>query len=553
MPSGLATTVRTLAKSHNDAATAVLAATLDGADARLVEAAVQALIGRRSKSGHLAVLRRWSHLTAEQRSACDEGRGRLGAALRDALVSQDDALFAAGAELALRFGEFELVATLIHVAEDQVSPHAVAAGRLALSLIDGLRDALRGETDGGSAGGLQAVRRTLQENAEHSLDRYRRHQRSEIVEAFLALARPDCPSLHKLLDSPHHPCFPALVRTLTESGRPSIGELLVGFLEAPSIPRVAAHALSKRTDPAFVALLLAAPNQAHPHVRRNLKQVVDLAFLRDVRRFVAEHPDPWQQAAAMRLLQASGASVGDRLHVVEGMLEVAAPAARAAAMPLLGSVPGDRANHLIQVGLQDVEPAVQAAAASLLATRPCPGALPRLVELLSSPFEPAAAAARAALADFSLENYLRRFDALDKNLREKSGELVLKVDAAAADKLRAELADLDRTRRLRAIRAAEAMRALPLIAAALTARLEDDDHLVRTAAASGLGGCEGDDVREALLGALHDRSAAVRAAAQASLRRVDQSAGDEPLSTCAKEQGAKEQGAEEQRAEEQRA
>jgi HEAT repeat protein len=67
---------------------------------------------------------------------------------------------------------------------------------------------------------------------------------------------------------------------------------------------------------------------------------------------------------------------------------------------------------------------------------------------------------------------------------------------------------------------AAAMEVLPQLADALIERLEDEDHLVRVAAADALQHCTADDVRKALLTALGDKSVAVQLAAKNSLQTL---------------------------------
>jgi HEAT repeat protein len=62
-------------------------------------------------------------------------------------------------------------------------------------------------------------------------------------------------------------------------------------------------------------------------------------------------------------------------------------------------------------------------------------------------------------------------------------------------------------------------------------RLDDEDHMVRAAAATALADCSALDVRDALLAALGDRSHSVQSAARESLRSMGvEVAGDAQLS-----------------------
>jgi hypothetical protein len=76
-----------------------------------------------------------------------------------------------------------------------------------------------------------------------------------------------------------------------------------------------------------------------------------------------------------------------------------------------------------------------------------------------------------------------------------------------------------------------AMGLLPQLADALIERLQDEDHLIRAAAADALQHCTADDVRTALLAAIDDRSIAVQTAARNSLRALSGEASSDDASS----------------------
>jgi HEAT repeat protein len=255
----------------------------------------------------------------------------------------------------------------------------------------------------------------------------------------------------------------------------------------------------------------------NPTLAANLSQIAEFAWLASPADFVASYPDPTLQTRALQLAALTGIRADARLDLATGILRTATPEGRAAALGLIAHVPGDRANQLLREALSDPHPEVRAAAARPLRDRHVPGVMGRLIELVSDPHPDVCTAAREALSEFSLENFLLKYDDLEETIRISTGALVLKVDARAIEKLVAELGSFNRQRRLRAIQAAETMGALPSIAYALVDRLDDDDHHVRAAAVEALQHCSGSDVRDALIAALGDRSPIVQRAAQASL------------------------------------
>ena len=172
------------------------------------------------------------------------------------------------------------------------------------------------------------------------------------------------------------------------------------------------------------------------------------------------------------------------------------------------------------MALESGDPAIQAAVVPQLRQRGIPGALSRLVEQLDSPHELVRQAARKALAEFSAERFLAAYDLLDDEVRHTTGALVRKIDPAALTTLTEELKSPSRTRRLRALGAANAAQVIVELEPRVLKLLTDNDHIVRTEAARVLAACDTPTSRRALREALLDRSVTVQEAAEYSLRQL---------------------------------
>ena len=204
-------------------------------------------------------------------------------------------------------------------------------------------------------------------------------------------------------------------------------------------------------------------------------------------------------------------------ELLEELLKKGQPGGRVAACEALVTMQGERPGRLILSALDDPDPQVQAAATRQLRDRRVAGAMGLQLKLIDSPHEVVRDAARESLGEFSLENYLKQFDALDDDSRRSKGELTTKVDKDFLSKLTAELDSPSRKNRMRAIEIAEVTSLVRPLAAALVDRLEDEDHLIRAAAAEILQHCPTAEVQQALQGAAHDRSPAVQNAAKSTL------------------------------------
>jgi HEAT repeat protein len=211
--------------------------------------------------------------------------------------------------------------------------------------------------------------------------------------------------------------------------------------------------------------------------------------------------------------------------MIEFLMSKGREGGRRAASQALAQFNGAEANSLALRSLADPDPQVQANLLGQLRQRGIPGALARLVEMLESPHEIVRRAVRESLAEFNFKRFLAAFDMLDDEVRGSTGRMVRKIDPEAIPALKEELIAKSRTRRLRAITVAQAMKAIPDLEQALIDRLADEDHVVRAEAARALAVCNSPAVREALVKARADRSLVVREAAEESLTRQQQSGG----------------------------
>jgi HEAT repeat protein len=514
-------TIDALAKSHNDAATPTLIAALGEDSGPIFDGAIAGLVTRRSKAGHLQVLNRWRALSPAQRELVEKGRSRMGGALREALLEGDDQLFEAAWDFVDESGDFDLLPTLVMVAEQPSGARSQKAIELTLRLIEQLSDWIASDRQPAVGRDPETIRLCVLESLERSVERFREHQRPELIEAFVVLAGPHSEALVRIVETPHHPCFPSVVQSLSASASPGVIRLLLDMLTTKDAPQIVRNVIAKRTDGPFAAALLAVPlDPKNTILRRNLARLRGVACCCEAVHDVCTALEPLEQAAAMRLLAATGAGDDQKLALAEALLRRGALEARIAACAALQPISGQRANKLVLLALKDDDPSVQAAAARQLRVRRIPGMLAKLIELAESPHEEVRAAAREALSEFSFDNFAARFDILDEDARCLLGGRVARIDPTALDRLRQELASSVRRQRLRAIDMVGAMGLVQPLADALIERLDDDDHLVRAAAAEALQACQAADVRKALLAAIGDRSAAVQMAARNSLRAL---------------------------------
>jgi len=517
LTTGLATTFEVLTASRNDATNLALLAALESSAPTVYDGTLQSLIARRNKAGHLAVLQRWHKLTALQREFLQEGRGRMSGAIRDAVLTDDDQLFANACELVEQFNEFDLVPTLVTLAENQKSKHAQLATELVLRLVDRLSEILHGPRDYQDRRDPESLRRLVLKSLESSVERFRTHNRPELIEAFVILGGPSSGVLRAILDDPHHPCYLIVISTLANSQSTGVIQFLLKSLQSEFASLNILNVISKRSDPQFVSQLLDYSSQEmSAKAVKNLGRIRSFSWLKHGQDGYTGF-DEQDQARCIKLVSMSGVKPDDFMDLLEDILKHGPPAGRLAACDALASLPGDRGNHLVLDAVNDADPQVQAVATGQLRDRHVPGAMAILLKQIDSDHEAVRQATRESLSEFSFANFLTGFEGLQDSARRSTGALVQKVDLKTVASLTIEIEAQSRKRRMRAIEMADVMRLVPQVVEPILLLLEDTDHLVRAAAADALQFCHTGEVREALQQATADRSAAVQNAAKASL------------------------------------
>ena len=136
-------------------------------------------------------------------------------------------------DAALRAREYDLMPTLINIAEDLGEIRRPTCRRDALSLADMLAGQLSTERDYEQRFDPQLVCQYALGALEQSVLRFDQHKRREIVEAFLLLTDFDNATLKGILQDPYDKCYMTTLDCLTHSARRGVIRLLVSYLDDP--------------------------------------------------------------------------------------------------------------------------------------------------------------------------------------------------------------------------------------------------------------------------------------------------------------------------------
>lgn len=513
MTTGLAATFRVLERTDNQTAVRVLLPALKSPQSAIQEPALVALLRRRDIAGQREILARMPDLPHRWRMLIKENSDRLPSVLRTALLEADESLAMNACRAAVMFEKYDVIPALLAALENGSRAKIDMAAATLQQLAEQLYHALERPLDPSDRHDARWNGKHVLASLESAVQRFGRHKRREVVEAFLLLADRNNSVLTQILRSPHHICYLILMEVFGKSEHPAVMRLVVSYLDDPRAPAATLHAVAKRSDPKFVRYLLRHLGlELSATVRQNLKRIDNFRWLKNGTGII-DYLDNSGQVSLVQLVLAAGIPRQQAFSTIEHLLLNGKPAGRREAAAALAAFNGADANALALSALGDPDPQVQAAILVHIRQRAIPGILPRLMKFIESPNLEVRRAAQQSLSEYTFPRFVAAFEMLDEKVQQTTGALVKKVDPQTLPLLREELLSRTRSRRIRGIQIAIAMEFCDGMEPLLVELLHDGDSDVRSAAATALGNCTSASAREALADALTDGEPAVQSAA----------------------------------------
>ena len=518
MPNGIEITLNLLTRTDNESAVPVLIAALDSPDPAIQEGALIAMLHRRTPAGGREILERLPHMKPDWKAIVAQYHGRLTQTLRDAILGTNAALCDNGCRATVLFRDYDLIPTLLSALEAPNPPKAELLASTVVELVESLYDELAGNRDPSDRRDPQIIRRHVVASLEQSVQRFgHKHNRREVLECFLMLVGRENVTLRQVLQNPHHAAFGPIVEMLAKSVRRGVIRLLLTFLDDVRESAAMISLVSGRTDTQFIHYWLKKigrePSSA---VAQNLKRIDSIPWLAGDKRLL-EQLDDASQHALVRLVMTASIPRPLAYATVEQVLLHGKPGGRQEAARALAEFHGSEANALAVRAMEDPDPQVQANLVPQLRGRGIPGILPRLLELVESPYEVVRRAVRESLSEFNFKRFMASFDLMDDAVRRSTGLLVKKIDAQTVPLLTEELKSPIRTWRIRGLIIARTIGAVESVEREVAALLDDEDHLVRLEAVATLARATTESSRQSLRRAALDKSEVVREAARRGL------------------------------------
>lgn len=529
MIDALSKTMYHLAHTRNQAAVPVLASALASTRLEIRLGAIHGLVVRRNPEGHSQILARFPTFNdqelAELQSSVIRSQHKMLATLRDVMLSDDQRLCDSACRVMLMGRVYQMIPTLVDVAEDHELRHSQQALATLVQLASLLHQEsfARGDEKTCEPG---IIRRQILPALEASVIRFGDHRRLEIIDAFLLVVPPNNETFLKILRERSHPCHRPFLDSLSTSALAPILDLLTRLLHDLEIPTAALKAIGARLDRKFLDYLL--HNIGWPvslRVLDNFRKLSKVSWLEEQRDILLDL-DGRAQRVAIEVAKSGCVARPVYLSLLKFILHSGKPEGRRASCEELAEFHDRPTDQLIAHMLHDSDPRVQAAAVRQLRDRGFHDAMERLVLLLDHRAPEVRDAARSSLAEFNYSRYRSIFDSIDDESRRKIGRLVGKVDPTAMHRVSEDLSSPSLTTKLRALEMVQAMRVSDEVFERLTHLVNDPDVGVRAEAVAALGHCRREEAIPLLYEVEKDVSLSVREAAQRSIDQiVDRSVG----------------------------
>ncbi|MEE9602666.1 MAG: HEAT repeat domain-containing protein [Thermoguttaceae bacterium] len=523
MSTGLDTTFKYLAKTENEAAVDVLVAALDCPAQSSRNFALQAVLERRTPAGHRAVFQRLPKMDESAKAIIDQHPDRIEQVIATVLNNPDAKTCKSVCGLILAYRLYDAMPVLTSLLLKNNNTNTSLVADTILQLTDLYYADLSGAHEQSKRKDQLNLRDRITSTLEKAARKFHRHNRKEVVEALLIVARPNNAALRQILQRSDESCHGPASGTLCNSERGGVLRLVLGFLEESPVPRAIVEVLSRRQDPKFVENLLRTVGpRPSKQIAKTLSQVESFAWAQAGHE-VLDGLDEQCQEAAVGVLMASTTDRREVLEVIGHLLSEGNVGGRRAAATALSDFQGAKACGMLLRSLNDEDAQVRANLLVQFRQRKIPGAFTLLVRMIDGAEEVERAALRMAMPEFTLDRFLHHFDSIEEGLRPMTGQLVRQINDDVIPKLTAELKSPSPVRRRRAVMAASAMGVVSEMEADVLKTISDADHTVRVAVARALADCKSVPSWEVLREALLDTSPAVKEAAEQGLQRISHS------------------------------
>lgn len=515
-----------LARHESAEAEDVLLKAFESEDEESRQLAAATIVKRPGQHRLLEIIRRVDSL---DETACAEfslSPERFNVALNQCFDDTEDDSRSSAVEFIRRTTNFSQLHTLFDQLQDTEDEYRKSVTTAIHDLTDQL--SLRIRTDDESVlptfdlESLQTHQRLIIEDlaARTRHDLSEEHILFPVLRSLLILGRADEEAVLAVLSRRGSVYPDASVRVLSEETNPAIFDLLCESLVRHAPPATVIKTFNTRKDFDFLLHFLNwLPESPDGYLKRNLARLDNVTWLDHSNPIVQQLPS----SVHNRLVAlANLVRIDDecRLELKTWIVRQSDAAGRNAASDVLDSLPTETVQAILHEALEDEDPGVEAWATRRLRTQKLPDTFEALVTRLDKQLPLVRDAARGELDSFDLHKFLELFPGLSPAHCVQCGQALLKINPETPDELLKEMTHPFCRRRIRAIRAADAMGLTREVYSGIIDALSDSEPGVRCIAIETLGKTTSHESIEAIQEMTDDESRAVRDTANRVLARL---------------------------------
>ncbi|MCL2117313.1 MAG: hypothetical protein FWH27_02685 [Planctomycetaceae bacterium] len=440
MSETLEKTIRVLSSSKGKAASRALHSAVSSSEPKISLLASREVVVKNQPSGMFELVKAFDQLTPEQHTLLASHLDKLGPAIRMALLNESSEVQNNAIAAIKTLRPYSAIPLLLHHLALGTSNHLGVVQWAVTHLVDYFSQEFRGVIPRHTPYGYTLVE--IADALDRGFSSWQRHERAIFIDVFFRLSeRFSDPSseIRSLLGNPNHPARAPFVRKLTDSQDPQVMRFLVRQLETTIAPNSLLSVAARRTDRAFVRMLLETVGyNPTGTLRENLSHIRRFDWLGEIRHRLKEL-DEGCHRFLVELVRCSGMSDHEKAVVYETVLRFGSRDGKTAVLERLRQMQTTDGDRLVLLASESEFPDIQAAALMQLRPRGIPGATSRLLCYINSPHEEVRKVVAGELTEFRMERLLQSFEALSEEQRNFMLRVIQQIDPKMQETIAREL------------------------------------------------------------------------------------------------------------------
>jgi len=434
-------TIRVLSSSKGKAARRALHSAVSSSEPQLSLLASREVVKTNNVTGMFELVKKFNQLSSEQQNLLAVHVDKLGTPVRMALLNENLEVQENAINVIRHLRPYSVIPQLLrHLELGGVTRHFGVVQWAVNHLLEYFSQEFQRHVPRKTA--YNYILTEVIDAMERGLSSWRHHEREIFFDVFFRISERIGTlghESHEMISNPNHPAYAAFMRKLTGSQDHYVIRFLTRQLEATAVPKGLLHVTSRRTDLAFVRMLLETVGY-HPTtmLQTNLSHIFRFDWLGDLH-VRLEELDGGCHRFLVEMIHWSGMSEMEKMLVYETVLRFGSRQGKTAVMERLQQNVSPDADRLVLLASDSDNPEIQALALSQLRARRIQGATSKLLRLIDTPHDCVRSVISSELTEFRMDRLLQTLDALSDEQRDYMLRIVKKIDPGYQETIAREL------------------------------------------------------------------------------------------------------------------